>query len=134
MIPSFGAVSFFIALSQKHSRPYSSPAMSKPLAAHAAVQVATVIESLAVLNPVSARAPLSDTHPAAVQLPDAAGAPPVGTAAALVDAADQDTARTLEVVAAAVEEAEALEIFVLTELADVAAADEEETAREEEEA
>ena len=110
--------------------------MSKPLAAHAAVQVATVIASLAVLKPVSVRAPLSDTHPAAVQLPAAAGAPPVGTAAAaLVDAADEDAARTWEVVAAAVEEAEALELFVLAELADVATADEEEeTAREEEEA
>ena len=92
----------------------------KPFWAHVDVHCATVIESLAVLNPVSARAPLSDTQPEAVQ-PEGGAARtllPVGVAALTVEliaALELETAAALEVTAAA------LELVALAESTDVVA-------------
>ena len=97
----------------------------KPFWAHVDVHCATVIESLAVLNPVSARAPPSDTQPEAVQ-PEGGAARtllPVGVAALTVElTAALEAAAALELETAAMEvTAAALELVALAESTDVVA-------------
>ena len=93
----------------------------KPFWAHVDVHCATVIESLAVLNPVSARAPPSDTQREAVQPVGGAARTllPVGVAALTVEliaaTLELETAAALEVTAAA------LELVALAESTDVVA-------------
>ena len=107
--------------------------MVKPFWAQVDVHVSTVMESVAKLYPVSARAPLSDTQPDAVQFVVARTLPvPVGRAALALELETTEEALlalaldTIEDTVPALEEtvAAALELVVLAESADVAATEE----------